>query len=137
MSFQEVKEEYKNSEGDPHVKQALRQKRMQMLQQQMLEAVPTADVVTTNPIHVAVAIKYDAKTMQAPRVVAKGTELFAERIKDIAREHGVPVVENPVVARALYRIVDIDQEVPADLYQAVAEILMFAWRTTGKSIPGV
>lgn len=131
MSFKEIKDEFKNTEGDPMIKHALRQRRMQMLQQRMLEAVPTADVVTTNPIHIAVALKYNADTMEAPRVVAKGTELFAERIKDIARENSVPVVENPVVARALFKLVDIDQEIPPDLYQAVAEILMFAWRVKG------
>jgi flagellar biosynthetic protein FlhB len=135
MSFKEVKDEFKNSEGDPMIKHAIRQRRMQMLQQSMLEAVPTADVVTTNPIHIAVALKYNADVMEAPRVVAKGTELFAERIKTIASEHGVPVVENPVVARALFRLVEIDQEIPPDLYQAVAEILMFAWRTQGKTPP--
>lgn len=135
MSFKELKDEFKNSEGDPMVKAALRQRRMQMLQQSMLEAVPTADVVTTNPIHIAVALKYNADVMEAPRVVAKGTELFAERIKDMARENGVPVVENPVVARALYRLVEIDQEIPPDLYQAVAEILMTAWRIKGKAPP--
>lgn len=134
MSFKEMKDEYKNSEGDPMVKAALRQRRMQMLQQSMLEAIPTSDVVTTNPIHIAVALKYNSDVMEAPRVVAKGTELFAERIKQIAHEHGVPVVENPVVARALYKLVDIDQEVPPDLYQAVAEILMFAWRVKGQPI---
>lgn len=135
MSFKELKDEFKNTEGDPMIKQALRQRRMQMLQQSMLEAVPTADVVTTNPIHIAVALKYNADTMEAPRVVAKGTELFAERIKDIARNNGIPVVENPVVARALFKLVDIDQEVPPDLYQAVAEILMFAWRVRGVNNP--
>lgn len=135
MSFKEVKDEFKNTEGDPMVKHAIRQRRMQMLQQSMLEAVPTADVVTTNPIHIAVALKYNADVMEAPRVVAKGTELFAERIKEIAAQHGVPVVENPVVARALFRLVEIDQEIPPDLYQAVAEILMFAWRLKGKAPP--
>jgi flagellar biosynthesis protein FlhB len=135
MSFKELKDEFKNTEGDPMVKHAIRQRRMQMLQQSMLEAVPTADVVTTNPIHIAVALKYNADVMEAPRVVAKGTELFAERIKEIANQHGVPVVENPVVARALFRLVEIDQEIPPDLYQAVAEILMFAWRLKGKAPP--
>lgn len=135
MSFKEMKDEFKNTEGDPMVKHAIRQRRMQMLQQSMLEAVPTADVVTTNPIHIAVALKYNADVMEAPRVVAKGTELFAERIKEIAGQHGVPVVENPVVARALFRLVEIDQEIPPDLYQAVAEILMFAWRLKGKAPP--
>lgn len=135
MSFKEMKDEFKNTEGDPMIKHAIRQRRMQMLQQSMLEAVPTADVVTTNPIHIAVALKYNADVMEAPRVVAKGTELFAERIKEIAKQHGVPVVENPVVARALFRLVEIDQEIPPDLYQAVAEILMFAWRLKGTAPP--
>ena len=137
MSFKELKDEFKQTEGDPLIKQALRQRRMQMLQQSMLEAVPTADVVTTNPVHIAVALKYNADTMEAPRVVAKGTELFAERIKDIARHHGVPVVENPAVARTLFKLVEIDQEIPPDLYQAVAEILMFAWRVKGVQVPGI
>ena len=135
MSFKEIKDEFKNSEGDPMVKHALRQRRMQMLQRSMLEAVPDADVVTTNPIHIAVALKYNAEVMEAPRVVAKGTELFAERIKDLANQHGIPVIENPVVARALFRIVEIDQEIPADLYQAVAEILMAGWRIKGQAPP--
>ena len=135
MSFKEMKDEFKQTEGDPMVKHALRQRRMQMLQQSMLEAVPTADVVTTNPIHVAVAIKYNADVMEAPRVIAKGTELFAERIKEIARAHDIPIVENPAVARTLFRLVEIDQEIPPDLYQAVAEILMFAWRVKGKANP--
>lgn len=136
MSFKELKDEYKNTEGDPHVKAALRQRRMQMLQQRMLEAVPTADVVITNPLHIAVALRYTDETMNAPQVVAKGTELFAEKIKDIAQEHGVPIVENTAMARALFQAVEIDQEIPPEMYQAVAEILMFAWRVKGQPIPG-
>lgn len=136
MSFKELKDEYKNSEGDPHVKQALRQRRMQMLQRSMLEAVPTADVIVTNPIHIAVAIRYTDETMEAPQVIAKGTELFAEKIKEIASEHGIPIVENVAVAQTLFRTVEIDQEVPPEMYQAVAEILMFAWRLKGQPIPG-
>jgi flagellar biosynthesis protein FlhB len=131
MSMKELKDEYKNSEGDPHVKAAIRQRQMQMLQQSMLDAVPTADVVTTNPIHIAVAIAYNGKEMQAPRVVAKGAELFAEKIKALAKQHDIPVVENPAVARSLYSLVDLDNEIPANLYQAVAEILMFAWKVKG------
>ncbi len=107
-----------------------------MLQRSMLEAVPTADVIVTNPIHIAVAIRYQDEVMEAPQVVAKGTELFAEKIKDIANEHGIPVVENVTVARALFQVVEIDQEIPPDMYQAVAEILMFAWRIKGQAIPG-
>lgn len=133
MSLKEVKDEYKQSEGDPMVKHMLKQKRMQMMMQRQLEAVPTADVITTNPIHVAVALKYQPKEMEAPIVVAKGAEHFAERIKEIAREHQIPIVENPVLARTLYRVVDVNQDVPPDLYQAVAEILMFAWQMKGEN----
>ena len=127
MSFKEVKDEYKNSEGDPHVKQAMRQRRQQMLQQSMMDAVPECDFVVTNPTHVACALKYDQKTMESPRLMAKGTELFAKKIIEIAREHDVPVVENPVVARALFRMVEINHEIPPDLYKAVAEILLFVY----------
>jgi len=127
MSFKEMKDEYKNSEGDPHVKAALRQRRMQMLQQNMLDAVPTADFITTNPIHVAVALKYNTDAMKAPKVIAKGTELFAKKIVAIAKQHNIPVVENPPVARALYRFVDLNREIPPELYKAVAEILLFVY----------
>jgi FlhB-like protein len=127
MSFKEVKDEYKNVEGDPHVKAALRQKRMQMLQQQMLEAVPTADFVVINPVHVAVALKYVTQEMRAPKVIAKGTELFAKKIIEIAKEYNIPVIENPPVARALFRLVDMNKEIPPELYKAVAEILMFVY----------
>jgi len=127
MSFKEMKDEYKNSEGDPHVKAALRQRRMQMLQQSMLDAVPSADFITTNPIHVAVALKYNTDVMKAPKVIAKGTELFAKKIVAIAKEHNIPVIENPPVARALYRFVDVNREIPPELYKAVAEILLFVY----------
>ena len=127
MSFKELKDEYKNSEGDPHVKAALRQRRMQMLQQSMMDAVPDCDFVVTNPTHIACALKYDQKTMEAPRLMAKGTELFAKKIIDIARHHGIPVVENPVVARALFWMVDVNRQIPPDLYKAVAEILLFVY----------
>lgn len=136
MSFKEMKDEFKNSEGDPMVKQALRQRRMQMMQQGMLEAIPDADVIITNPIHVAVAIRYDTDSMEAPTVVAKGAELFAQKIKEIARANNVPIVEEPDVARTLYRVVELDQEIPANIYQTVAEILLFAWQQVGKPIPG-
>ena len=125
MSFKEVKDEYKNSEGDPHVKAALRQKRQQLLQRSMMDMVPEADFVVTNPIHIACALKYDAETMESPKLLAKGTELFAKKIKEIASEHNIPVIENPPVARAIFRMVEINQEVPPDLYKAVAEIFDF------------
>ena len=135
MSFKEVKDEYKNSEGDPNVKAALRQRRMQLLQQKMMDSVTTCDFVVTNPTHVACAIKYDAQTMESPVLVAKGTELFAQKIKEIAREHNIPIIENPPVARALFRLVEINRQIPPDLYKAIAEILIFVYKlkkTTAK-----
>lgn len=127
MSFKEIKDEYKNTEGDPNVKAALRQRRMQMLQRSMMDAVPTADFVVRNPIHVACALKYVAEEMESPMLVAKGTELIAKKIIDIAMEHNIPVIDNPPVARALFRMVDINRLVPPDLYKAVAEILLFVY----------
>ena len=128
MSFKEIKDEYKNSEGDPNVKAALRQRRMQMLQQGAMDSVPTADFVVTNPTHVACALKYVAVEMDSPMLIAKGTELIAKKIIDIAKEHNVPVIENPPVARALFRMCDINQPIPPELYKAVAEILMFVYK---------
>lgn len=127
MSFKEVKDEYKNTEGDPHVKAALRQRRMQMLQKTMMDAVPTADFVVRNPIHVACALKYVAEEMESPMLIAKGTELIAKKIIQIAEENNVPIIDNAPVARALFRMVDINKLVPPDLYKAVAEILLFVY----------
>ena len=127
MSFKEVKDEYKNQEGDPHVKAALRQRRQQMLQKGMMDAVPDADFVVTNPTHVACALKYEQDSMESPKLVAKGTELIAKKIIEIAREHDVPVIENPPVARALFRLVEPNAYIPPDLYKAVAEILLFVY----------
>jgi len=127
MSYKEIKDEYKNSEGDPHVKAQLRQRRQQVLQRSMMDAVQTADFVVTNPTHVAVALKYEQEEMGAPRLIAKGTELIAKKIIEIAKEHGIPVIENPPVARALFRLVDINREIPPELYKAVAEILLFVY----------
>jgi len=127
MSFKEIRDEYKNSEGDPHVKAALRQKRMQMLYQTMQKDVPNSDFVVTNPTHIAVALKYDAENMEAPRLLAKGTELFAKKIVEIAKTHNIPVIENPPVARAIFRFVNINREIPPELYKAVAEILLFVY----------
>ena len=132
MSFKEIKDEYKNSEGDPNVKAALRQRRMQMLQQGAMDSVPTADFVVTNPTHVACALKYVAEEMDSPMLIAKGTELIAKKIIDIAKEHNVPVIENAPVARALFRMVDINQPIPPELYKAVAEILMFVYKMKNK-----
>lgn len=127
MSFKEVKDEYKNTEGDPHVKAALRQRRQQMVQQSMMDAVPDSDFVVTNPVHVACAMKYDSDEMESPKLVAKGSELFAKKIIKLAKDNNIPVIENPPVARALYRLVDLNREIPPDLYKAVAEILLFVY----------
>lgn len=127
MSFKEIKDEYKNSEGDPHVKAALRQKRQQMMQRGMMDSVPDADFVVSNPTHIACALKYDQEKMESPKLIAKGTELFAKKIIEIAREHNVPVIENPPVARALFRLVEINAYIPPELYKAVAEILLFVY----------
>lgn len=127
MSFKEIKDEYKNTEGDPNVKAALRQRRMQMLQQTMMDAVATADFVVRNPIHVACALKYSAEEMESPMLVAKGTELIARKIIKIATEHNIPVIDNAPVARAIFRMVDINRLIPPDLYKAVAEILLFVY----------
>lgn len=127
MSFKEIKDEYKNTEGDPNVKAALRQRRAQMMQKGMMDAVATADFVVRNPIHVACALKYVANEMESPMLVAKGTELIAKKIIDLAVENGVPVIDNAPVARALFRMVELNQLVPPDLYKAVAEILLFVY----------
>lgn len=133
MSFKEIKDEYKNSEGDPNVKAQLRQRRMQMLQQGAMDAVPTADFVVTNPTHVACALKYVAEEMDSPMLIAKGTELIAKKIINIAKENNVPVIENPAVARALFRMCDINQPIPPELYKAVAEILMFVYKMKNRT----
>ena len=127
MSFKEIKDEYKNTEGDPNVKAALRQRRMQMLQQGMMDSVPEADFVVTNPTHIACALKYKAEEMDSPMLIAKGTELIAKKIIDIAKEHNVPVIENAPVARALFKMVDLNQFIPPELYKAIAEILLFVY----------
>lgn len=135
MSFKEIKDEYKNTEGDQNVKAALRQRRMQMLQQGMMDAVPDADFVVTNPTHIACALKYKAEEMASPMLIAKGTELIAKKIIGIAKEHGIPVIENAPVARALYKMVDLNQQIPPELYKAIAEILLFVYNlknTTNK-----
>jgi flagellar biosynthetic protein FlhB len=125
MSRQELREEYKQTEGDPQLKARIRRTQRQLAMRRMMQAVPTADVVLTNPTHLAVALQYDAARMAAPTVVAKGAELIAERIKAVAAEHGVPVLENKPLARALHAACEIGDQIPADLYQAVAEVLAF------------
>ena len=127
MSKQEVKDEFKQMEGDPQIKGKIKQKQRQMAMQRMMQEVPKADVIVTNPTHLAVALSYK-KGMIAPTVVAKGQDLVAERIKQIAREHRILIVENKPVARALYEAVEVGDMVPAELYQAVAEILAYVYR---------
>ena len=136
MSFKEIKDEYKNQEGDPHVKAALRQRRMQMLQRGAMDSVAEADFVVRNPTHVACALKYDAQTMMSPTMLVKGAELIAQEIIKLAEENDVPVIENPPVARALYRMVDIGQQIPPELFKAVAEILLFVYNLKNKQNQG-
>lgn len=128
MTREEVREEFKQSEGDPIVKGRLRQLRLERARRRMMAEVPKSDVVITNPTHFAVALKYDQATMAAPKVTAKGTDLVAHKIKDIAIEASVPIVENPPLARALYASVEIDQEVPPEHYKAVAEVIGYVMR---------
>jgi len=131
MSHAEVKEEHRSSEGDPQIKSRVRSIQREMMNRRMMASVPTADVVVTNPTHLAVALKYDTARLGAPIVVAKGAGYLAERIRESARQHGVAVVENKFVARTLYQLVDIGKEIPADLYLAVAEILALVYRARG------
>jgi flagellar biosynthesis protein FlhB len=134
MTKQQVKDEHKQSEGDPLIKARLRQIRVERARKRMMAAVPEADVVITNPTHYAVALKYDQKTMEAPRVVAKGVDNIALRIREVAKEHDVAIVENPPVARALHASVEIDQEIPPEHYKAVAEIIGYVMRLR-KGVP--
>lgn len=128
MSFQEIKEEFKQTEGSPEVKGRIRRLQMEMSRRRMMEAVPTADVVVTNPSHFAVALKYDATSMGAPKVVAMGADLVAAQIRALASEHSVPLLEAPPLARALYYNADLDQEIPAGLYFAVAQVLAYIYQ---------
>ncbi|MGM0418702.1 MAG: flagellar biosynthesis protein FlhB [Thermodesulfobacteriota bacterium] len=132
MTKQEVKDEMKQSEGDPHIKSKIRQLQSEAARNRMMSEVPEADVVVTNPTHIAVALKYDQLTMSAPSVVAKGAGRVAERIKEIAAKEDVPVVEQPELARNLFKTVDIGDSVPPDLFQTVAELLAYVYRKKGK-----
>jgi len=134
MTKQEVKDEYKQSEGDPKMKARIKSLQREWAMQRMMEEVPRADVVITNPTHFAVALKYDNKEMDAPKVVAKGKNFMAQRIKDIARESGVPIMEDKPLARALHKSVEIGDAIPAQLYKAVAEILSYIYRLSGKKM---
>lgn len=133
MSKQEIRDEMKQSEGDPLVKMKIRQVRMERGRKRMMAAVPTATVVVTNPTHYAVALKYESGAMSAPKCVAKGVDALALRIRELAVESKVPVVENPPLARALYAAVDVDGEIPAEHYKAVAQIIGFIMRQRSRS----
>jgi flagellar biosynthetic protein FlhB len=132
MSKQEIKEEMRRMEGDPQVKSRRRQIALARITQGIRQNVPTADVIVTNPTEFAVALKYDSDTMHAPKVVAKGTDFLAHTIRMIAIEHGIPVLERPPLARALYRLVEVGQEIPEQFYSAVAEILAYVYELSGK-----
>ena len=128
MTAEEVKRESKETEGDPHLKARIRRMQLEVARKRMMAAVPTADVVVTNPTHYAVALKYSDGRSRAPVVVAKGADAVAERIRDIARSHGVPRLEAPPLARALHRHVEISDEIPAALYTAVAQVLAYVYQ---------
>jgi flagellar biosynthetic protein FlhB len=129
MSKQEVRQEMKDSQGSPQVRRRIRQIQRQLRRRKLKADVARASVVVTNPTHFAVALEFSMETMQAPKVVAKGRNLIAEQIKREARELNIPIVENPPLARSLYRSVEVEQSIPQDLYAVVAEILAFLYRT--------
>jgi flagellar biosynthetic protein FlhB len=135
MTHQEAKQEAKESDGDPMLRSRIRQRQREIASRRMLAAVPAADVVVTNPTHYAVAIRYDETKGGAPRVVAKGVDLVAGRIREIARAAGVPLVEAPPLARALYAHVELDREIPVALYNAVAQVLAYVYQLR-RWVPG-
>jgi flagellar biosynthesis protein FlhB len=128
MTRQEIRDELKESEGNPEVKGKIRQIQQDMARRRMMQEVPKADVVVTNPTHFAVALRYDDKRMRAPIVIAKGADAVAARIREVATEHNVPLFEAPPLARALFRSVDLNREVPATLYVAVAQVLTYVYQ---------
>lgn len=132
MSKQEVKEEYKQQEGDPHLKAKLKQQRAQRARTRMMANVPKADVIITNPTHYAVALKYDEKTMAVPKVVAKGADEVAARIRQVAQENRITIMRNPPLARALYDTAELDAEIPIQHYQAVAKVISYVYKLKGR-----
>lgn len=132
MSKQDIKDEHKKSEGDPLIKRKIREKQLRMAISRMMQEIPNADVVITNPTHFAVALKYDAANMEAPVVVAKGMDHLALKIKEVAKEHDVITMENKPLARALYSQAEIGDAIPADLFQAVAEVLAYVYKIKGR-----
>ena len=135
MTKQELKDEYKQSEGDPHVKARLRQLRNERARRRMMQSVPKADVVITNPTHFAIALEYKPETMDAPICLAKGTDSVALRIREVAKEHNISIVENPPLARTLYDVVELDEAIPPEQYKAVAEVISFVFKTKGRNKP--
>lgn len=134
MSKEEVKQEHKQNEGDPQIRARIKRIRRDLMRRQMIKDVPTATAVIVNPTHYAVAIKYDADTMPAPVVVAKGKNWLALRIKAVATQHEVPIIENPPLARALYGAIDVGRAVPPEFYRAMAEILAYIYKLMGRNI---
>ncbi len=132
MSKQDIKDEHKNTEGDPLIKSRIKQRQREMAMRRMMQEVPTADVIITNPTHYAIAIKYEDGEMEAPVVVAKGVDFIAQKIKMIAQEHDIVTVENRPLARSLYDQVEVDEEVPEEFFKAVAEILAYVYRIQRK-----
>jgi len=135
MTRQETKEEFRKSEGDPHVKQRLRQIRQERARARMMQAVPEADVIVTNLTRYAVALQYRPEKMQAPRLVAEGVDSLAQRIRETAEAHDIAIIENLPLARALYASVDLDDEVPPEHYQAVVEVISYDWSLQGYAMP--
>ena len=131
MTKQEVRDEQKQTFGDPQVKARIRSVQLEMAKRRMMEAVPEADVVITNPTHLAIALKFDAEEMIAPRVLAKGAGYVAQRIREIAEENQIPIVEEKPLAQALYKMVELGEYIPAELYRAVAEVLAYVYRLKG------
>ena len=131
MTKEEVKEESRQTEGDPKVKSRIRSIQLEMSRRRMMDGVPDATVVITNPTHLAIALKYDSKNMQAPKVVAKGAGFIAERIKEIAKSNRIPIVENKPLARAMFKSVVVGADIPFEMYRTVAEILAYVYRLKG------
>lgn len=132
MTKQELKDEYKQTEGDPHIKARLRQLRTERARQRMIQAVPRADVVITNPTHYSIALEYKPETMEAPVCIAKGLDNVALRIREVAKEHNIVLFENPPLARVLYDTVDIDETIPSEHYKAVAEVISYVFKLRGR-----
>ena len=133
MSKQDIKDEYKKSEGDPLIKGKIKERQRKLAMQRMMQEIPNADVVITNPTHYAIALKYNASAMEAPKVIAKGKDYLALKIREIAKENNIVMMENKPLARALYNQVELGDSIPADLFQAVAEVLAYVYKIKGKS----